>query len=665
MSFFRLIKPDWAKPKLANDEANPRFVEEVEGPDTIEGNGYTGDFLTEKNQIGYNIYFFPNHPSTDVYAAGVRHLNGKHIDVFNFLFVDMDLKDEVYASKEAFLEELSRFPIKPTMVVDSGHGIHAYWKVLDLTRDSYVNGQLSLLNHFKTDDSVYTVLQLMRCPGFDNTKVHGQFIPAYVLEDHSSGEPYLLEQITQVLPEISEELKIKAQNHINKLDGKLKIELPTFVNIDELPDKFIDLLYSAEHVNLYNLFMNPTELYGDRSAADMKLTHELKKAGFNKKEALAVISNTEKATSKGTSRYAYAEITVDKAYTDKLNSEFLTVGQKLRSNNNEVVLGELVNGTYYFDSSVLGNPWRKGELLGLIAGAGVGKTSVTLKWMKDSIENNPDNDDVFIFFSLEMGEQEIINRWVNLVGSNSPLADRLYVIGNEDAERNPRNIGLQEILEISNKIKQGSGKELRMVAIDHIGIVSKHIDIRKKHTFDIQSEERSGNGNIRTLSLNRLANQLKVLNKLLDTFIVVLTQTTKDKGKGDIPIAKDGAYGISNYENIMDRIITVWQPLMLVQNLVPVRFLAWQYVKIRSKHVNDNIGTDDPKLLTFDLGSGDLRISNDEEHQIFTRFLPLAQEERDKLNKKKTNNYAIQSDIQNIIAAVKTKKDPGNEMGKV
>lgn len=185
-----------------------------------------------------------------------------------------------------------------------------------------------------------------------------------------------------------------------------------------------------------------------------------------------------------------------------------------------------------------------------------------------------------------------------------------------------------------------------MMAIDHVGIISKHIDTRKPYTFGIDAEINSGFGNIRTLSLNSLCNQLKVLCKMLDTFIIVLTQTTKEKGVGDLPIDKDGAYGMSNYENIMDRIITIWQPLKLVQAQTKLKFLSWQYVKIRSKHADDKIQTNESKVLTFDLTTGDLRNATPEEYTEFNRLLPLTYEIRDAMIKKKGGvGYSIHVDV--------------------
>jgi hypothetical protein len=606
-----------------------------------------------------------------VYAAGVVSLAGKHIDVFNYVFVDMDLKDKVYETKESFLNILGQFPIKPSMVVNSGNGIHAYWSIQGLTREEYVFSQLALLKYFKTDESVFTVLQLMRLPGTNNTKRHGDYVPAAIVEEASSGLTYTLDQFPKELFEgLSKEEINRGRKHLDRLDGKLAINAPEFVNLDEVPDTFFDYINEPTNKLAFDLWMTPKETWGDRSQADMKLANMLFKANFNKKEALAVLSNTQKALSHANRKH-YADITISKVYTEKLNNKFMTVGQRNRTVDEEKNLGDLVRSTHYFDSSVLGNPWRKRELTGLIAGTGVGKTTVTLKWMKDSIENNPENDDIFVFFTLEMAVGEIVNRWNKLVGKDSPLADRLYVIGNETETFEPRNIGLQEILEDCTELRKLTGRNIGMMALDHIGIISKHIDTRKKYKFGIDSEMNAGYGNIRTLSLNSLCNQLKVLSKMLDTHIIALTQTTKEKGVGDLPIDKDGAYGMSNYENIMDRIVTIWQPLKLVQHHTKVNFLAWQYVKIRSKHQDDRIQTNEPKLLTFDLSSGDLKGTTTEEYAEFQRLHPMTVEIREAMMKKKGGvGYSIHigadtiNKVKAALGLVKNAED-NNALGKV
>lgn len=636
MSFYRLIKPDWAKPLLKNGENNPNFVREIDGADTYDGCNFTPEYLKEMNDKGYNVYFFPNHPSSDVYTTGTKYLSGKDIDIFNFIFVDMDLKDKVYESKEQFLDVLSRFPVKPTMTVDSGNGIHAYWSIQGLTRDEYVYSQLALIKHFKTDESVFTVLQLMRLPGYFNTKKHDKPVLAHMIETHSSGETYTLSQFpTELFSALDENDQSRGRKHIDRLDGKLTINTADFVDPDDLPESFLEFISDPKNKTAHSLWTNPSgPPHNDRSKSDLSLMNILFRNGFNRKEAFKIISNSQKALSHA-NRTQYAEYTVDKVYSEKLNSKFKTVAQHNRDSGGEKHLGSLVRSTDYFDTAVLGNPWRKREMTGLIAGTGVGKTTVTLKWIKDTIQNNPDNDDVFVFFSLEMAAGEIVEKWNKLVGPTSALAERLYVIDTVNENFEPRNIGLQEILEDCQELKHLTGKNIGMLAIDHVNLISRHIDIRKKYTFGIDSEVGAGFGNIRTLSLNSLCNQLKPLCKMLDTHIIVLTQTTKEKGVGDLPIDKDGAYGISNYENIMDRIITVWQPLKLVQNQTKTRFLAWQYAKIRNKHIHDKIQTNEAKLLTFELETGDLRLTTQDEYQEFVRLYPVTIEMRDAMIKKK------------------------------
>lgn len=673
MSFYRLIKPDWAKPKLDNGQPNPKFVTEMKDPkNTHEGYNFTPEFIQQKNEEGYNCYFFPNHPSKDVYAEGVKSLAGKDIDVFNYVFVDMDLKDNVYESKEHFLEFVSKFPLKPSMVVDSGNGIHVYWAITGLTREDYIFSNLALLKYFKTDESVFTTLQLMRLPGYKNTKKHNNFVDCKILEDFSSGLQYTLDQFPQqIFRDLTPKEISRGQKHLDRLDGKLTINAPEFVNIDEVPDTFFDFINDPANKESFEIWMNPKgPPFHDRSKNDMKLANTLFKNDFNKKEALAVLSNTQKALSHPNRKH-YAEITVDKVYTEKLNSKFMTVAQRNRTVDETANLGDLVRSSWWVDGEMLGNPWRKRELTGLIAGPGVGKTSVTLKWMEDCIKNNPENDDIFVFFTLEMTVGEVVTRWNNLVGNDSPLAERLYVIGNENEKFEPRNIGMQEILEDVLELKKLTGKNVGMMAIDHIGLISKHIDIRKKYRFGIDSEQNAGYGNIRTLGLNSIARQMKPLCKQLDTHIVLLTQTTKEKGVGDLPIGKDGAFGISDYENIMDRIITVWQPLKLVQAQTKLRFMAYQYVKIRSKHVKDKIQTDEAKIMIYELSNGDIRATTPEEYQEFMKLYPTTIEIRESMSKKKGGvGYSIHVGLDTLNKAKASlglinNSGDNNELGKV
>ena len=329
--FYRLIKPKWGKKKLRVDGGftdNPDFVREIRGKDTLEG-CFDSDYVEQKNKEGYNAYFFPNHPSTNIYDEGTNYMNGRAIDVFNFVFVDMDLKDEVYADKEEFFAKLKEFPVKPTLVVASGNGVHAYWRISDLTREDYVFTQFSLLNHFQTDESVWTVLQLMRVPGSLNTKDPNNFKQAEIIEELSSGKDYEITKILKHLEPPTEKQVKKVKDHIDKLEGRAIVDLGEDINLDELPEAFLKILHKDEKI--YNLFTNPKQYYGDRSGADMSLANHLYTKKINKKDAVAVIANSQKGLSKGEHRFDYAVNTIEKVNIDRTTNHFKTVGQKLKN----------------------------------------------------------------------------------------------------------------------------------------------------------------------------------------------------------------------------------------------------------------------------------------------------------------------------------------------
>lgn len=641
MSFYRLLKPEWGKKKIISQGVwvdNPDFVEDIPGPNVIEGKLSLSE-VTEKNLMGFNSYWFPNHPSTNVYEElNINFLSGKNIDVFQYVFVDMDLKHGEYSSKEDFLKELSTFGLTPTIIIDSGNGIHAYWRVSDLTKQTYCILQHGLINRFKTDPSIWTIMQLMRVPNTYNTKVYGEPKLAKVISLKKNVTYTSAQLLELVVPLITSEQTTKIINHLDRVAGKIPFEFADDVDVGQLPESFIELLYQNNRI--YELFTNPTEFYGDRSGADLALANILKGRGLSKKDTFNVLLNTQKALSKGLHRSEYADLTVSKVYESpqpKTSVKFASIAERLQSPEATFALREPVNGPEYFDC--LTNPWRKTQILGLIGAPGIGKTTITLNVFKSFIENNPEVDDIFVFFSLEMPEREIIDKWIRLVGRDSDASNRLYVISNEDEKGEPRNIGLQDIVWLCNDLKEYTKKNIAAVAIDYIGIVNNVVDISQQPTFGVEGELGGGWGNTRSISSTTLCKALKPLAKLLDVFLIVLTQTTKGKGQGDTPIDKDGAYGTSAFEWTVDYIISIWQPLLRVQHLTKHRILAWQYAKIRHQSSSDPVRNYERLLLSYN-GENELLIPLSEaQKKDFNDLLPIALEEKEKEDKKRVTGY--------------------------
>lgn len=625
---FKLLKPDWAKRTLDSGETNPGFVKEIPGEKTLEGD-FTPEFLQDRNEEGYNIYFFPNFPTN--LPSEIKYARGEHIDNFGVIFVDMDLKDGVYKSKDEFINVLKNFPLPPTSVVDSGHGIHAYWEISDLTRNDFVTFQLRLIQLFKTDDSIWTVKQVMRFPGYKNTKKYGEFIDCIYMEGFNPDNIYTLAQIDEYLPDITDDNKTRAIRHLNKMDG-----LESEVDLDDMdgtiPDRFLKVLNTNQMVR--SLWEDPKGYQGDRSSADMKLANELFNLDFDKTEAFRILMNTEKSRSRDPhARQAYAFSTVDKVYSDRpKNGDDLKPLSDYNEAEEAEGMGSLVGGPEWMDCQK--EKWRTKQVLGLVLGTGVGKTTLSLKIIEEILKNNPKGR--FIFYSLEMTKAEIAHRWRNLTRNNPSLSKRFHVVANENKSNDIRHLGLQEIVWITRDIKKVTGDQVIGICIDHMGEVSNVVDTQRSPSFNAIGDVGGGHGRYRTLGYPNLCSKVKDIAKTLDVFVIMQSQTRREYDrKGDVPIYKDGAKNTSNFEQMVHWMVSGWQPLMRVHTETELRVTAWQYCKLRNAKTADKVQVNDPRLLNFDMDTGNFRLLTSEEHIEFNKLNAMAEERRLEDEKKK------------------------------
>lgn len=240
-----------------------------------------------------------------------------------------------------------------------------------------------------------------------------------------------------------------------------------------------------------------------------------------------------------------------------------------------------VNGPSKIDC--LARPWHRGDLTGILAGAGTGKTTFVLYNFKHILMNNPDG--VVVFVSLEMTASEIAEKWFKATEECPEIADRFYIVENYDEQGKSRDLTAAQIKFEVRKIKETLGQTIHAVCVDHI------------HEINI-------NGG---LDYNPVCKELKNMAVELDTHGFILSQTTKGKGVGDVPVAKDGCFGTSRYEWLMTNIITIFQPLKRVQKECSLPVLAWSYVKIRYKNAKDKVKEDMNYLLYYDFDTEDLK----------------------------------------------------------
>lgn len=586
---YRLIAPDWA----LKDGAITQKV--------LEGE-FTENQIAKYNKQGYNIYYLPNYPSS--YNKGVT-IDGSMVDTFNYVFVDCDLKDGVYKDKDSFLESLGQTGIEPTIVIDSGNGVHAYWQVSNLEAKSYLRFQRRLIRLLRTDEAVSQLFQLMRCPGTVNTKLKES--PKICETIFSSDAVYTAEEFDKILPAITLADEQFCEQHYNKTYQINQDDTPIS---DKIPPKFGKLL--RENPEAKTIWAGSTD---DRSAGDFRLGHLMFANAFTKEEAASVLINSAKALTRAPiHRRSYAMNIIDKIWTFENEEEKDTL--ELSSSVKEILQrkGTTLKGERFpchpiIDSTEHG--FRLGQVLGIVGGSGIGKTSTTLNMFMWFAERNPEYHHFFV--PLEQPDREIADRWKTMCGADTRLHDKVHILSNYDEHGSFRALSLDMIKEYIEKFQKNRNVKVGCVVIDHIGAL-------KKEGKDGENQD-----------LMDICHAMKSFAVQTNTFLVMQSQSSREKaGIGDLELNKDAAYGTVYFESYCDYLITLWQPLKRCHSEEGCPLVtAFKFCKIRHKKARrDVIQEDVCYYVAFDSDTEQLRDLSQDEKISFAYFLPKATNKR-------------------------------------
>lgn len=581
----RLILPEWAVQKNLGQK---RILEGV----------FSDDEIVKYNLEGYNIYYLPNHPKN--YQTGVI-IDGSHIDSWELVFVDFDLKSGTYESKTDFIEAVHTSGIRPSKIIDSGNGIHVYWKVSDLTDKSYLRFQRRLMRLFNTDEAVGKIFQLMRLENTLNTKIESKQVICEVLE--KSDKVYICEELDKLLPPITISDEAYCNRHYDQTFNLKHTQVS-----DTMPMKWGELLNSNQEVK--SLWTDPTD---DRSKNDYRLGHVMFASGFSKEEASSVLMNSAKALQRAPiHRQTYAANIVDKIWTYELEPH----AEELSSTIKDILSrsGDQIKGTPFrchprIDNTAHG--FRLGQVIGLVAGSGVGKTAFALNMFRWFSQNNPDYHHVFI--PLEQPANEIADRWSTMCGTDTSLNDKIHVISNYDSNGNFRHLSFEEIRKYIEKIQKEKNIKVGCIVIDHIGAL-------KKKGKDGENQD-----------LMDICHSMKAFAIQTNTLLVMQSQSSREKaGIGDLEINKDGAYGTVYFESYCDYLVTLWQPLKRCHSEIACPTVtAFKFCKIRHKKARQDIIQEDvPYYMYFDSDTEQMRDLTQDEKTSFDYFLPKATNKR-------------------------------------
>lgn len=565
-TIYRLIMPAWAKQEFPDK------------PKVLEGE-FSEEQLEKFNTDFYNIYYLPNSPS--VYEKGVI-VDGSHIDQFDWIFVDFDLKEGKFSSKDDFIASVGEKFLPPTSVVDSGNGVHVYWRVTDLDAMSFLRLQRRLLRHLNTDVAVCKIYQLMRVPDTLNTKDPTDLKLCETILSNNQAI-YTCERFDKALPPISHEDEQYCQQHYNKT---YNLNRDTIKVDNQIPVKFLRLV--RENKEARDIWAGGSD---DRSAADYRLGHIMFASGFSKADAMSVLVNSPKALSRAPMhQIAYAEGIVDKIWIyelEALESISMSVADILKKG------GNTLKGTRFpchrlLDATEYG--FRLGHVVGLVAGSGVGKTAMALNMFKWFVERNPEY--IHFFIPLEQPANEIADRWRTLCGDNTNLHEKVHVVSNYAPDGTFRHLSFDEIRDYLVKFQEDKKVKIGCVVIDHIGAL-------KKKGKDGENQD-----------LMDICHQMKGFAVKTNTLLVMQSQAPREKaGIGDLELNKDAAYGTVYFESYCDYLVTIWQPLKrcYYEEACPT-VTAYKFCKIRHKKMGkDDIKEDVCYRLFFDPKMEELR----------------------------------------------------------
>lgn len=569
------------------------WVEDTTLPNVIEGD-YDMDEALDINQLGYNTYELPNYPS--VYTPGVV-VDGTHIDTFKWVFVDFDLKSNTYKSKEAFIEALwANEALLPTRIVDSGGGVHAYWAVSDLDAKSCLRFQRRLCRLLKTDEAVSKIYQLMRLPGTTNVKLKDSPRICQIIFEASTS--YTCEELDKLLPPVSIADEEYCQRHYDKT---YNLETRNIKVDDTLPPKFGVLLSESQEAK--DIWSGKVD---DRSKGDYRLGHLMFAHGFTRDEAVSVLVNSAKALQRApVHRIGYAEGIVDKIWTyeakpDSILSLSSTV-KDILSKNGDTIKGTRFPCHKWIDATEHG--FRLGQVIGLVAGSGVGKTTIALNMFLGFVQNNPDYEHFFI--PLEQPANEVADRWRILCGDKTYLHEKVHVISNYADDGSFRHLSLDQIKDYILKFQKVTGKKVGAVVVDHIGALNKK-------TKDGENQ-----------GLMDICHTMKAFAIQTNTLLVMQSQAPREKaGIGDLELDKSAAYGTVFFESYCDYLIALWQPLKrcYTEQGCPT-VTSFKFAKIRHKRQNiDIIKEDVCYRMYLDTENGQMRTMTQDEETSFDFF---------------------------------------------
>jgi hypothetical protein len=162
---------------------------------------------------------------------------GKAADIADGRVVWADMDFDHYPGGEGEARKrVDGIQLAPSILVRSGHGLHAYWLLGDLAEPPTLSSYTRRLGQLLDADPVHNPDRLLRVPGSFNLK--NPEVPKLVEIEHLEDKRYRLPELDEILPE-------------SRTAAELVLEAGEFSVPKNLPDRIAELLGSRKVRDLY------------------------------------------------------------------------------------------------------------------------------------------------------------------------------------------------------------------------------------------------------------------------------------------------------------------------------------------------------------------------------------------------------------------------------
>jgi len=308
--------------------------------------------LTKREWITLSDQNLPSFPDDENIFIGVatrknKYDGGGRNNLFQIpaVWLDIDFKD----TEEVKARELiKKFSLKPSMIVNSGNGLHLYWLLEnpaqpeDIQKIEEVNKNLA--RHFEGDSQTTDAAHVMRLPGTYNQKYTSKLV---TIESHDANKAYRIEDF-------------------NFLPLPSPPTQPQSAAPDKNSESYVDLLYGVEK--------------GKRHDALIRLAGLCKRTGASIDETKNLLfhwnrNNSEQETEK---ELIYQIEDLYNRYPQKEEPSDTALDKCQLIEDSALSIPDLISLDLNPEPFII-EPWlRRGELVMISAERGIGKTWLAL-----------------------------------------------------------------------------------------------------------------------------------------------------------------------------------------------------------------------------------------------------------------------------------------------